>query len=199
MIALVVANQAADEEEATRTSEQIRRAQDELATQVDRLDTRMQALPTADDVSALDERLKRVEDDTAGIPDDLESLEGRVADLEGRVDEVERQIEANSADTGTDTNDSTAEDNARSSAPGALHPETREGRHVDAPRIGVAGLVGECFQRRSAGPLPTNPADGATGGLRLTGPSSGLAAGHLQGPKRSVTQVRTTSFPWCLH
>jgi hypothetical protein len=40
-------------------------------------------------------------------------------------------------------------------------------------------------------------ADSVTVGLRLTGSSSGrLAAGHLQGPKNSVSQVRTTSFPW---
>jgi len=31
-------------------------------------------------------------------------------------------------------------------------------------------------------------ADGASVGLRLTGPSFGLAAGHLQGPGMSVNQ-----------
>ena len=39
--------------------------------------------------------------------------------------------------------------------------------------------------------------DGVSGWTPLTaGPSTGLAAGHLQGPKNSVSQVRTTSFPW---
>src|SRR5918992_1073560 len=34
------------------------------------------------------------------------------------------------------------------------------------------------------------------GGLPHYGPSSDLTAGHLQGPNKTVTQARTTSFPW---
>ena len=34
-------------------------------------------------------------------------------------------------------------------------------------------------------------------GFRYAGPAcSDLAAGHLQGPAQTVTQRRTTSFPW---
>ena len=93
-IALVVANRAADDDEALRTTSQLRNAQEDLAARLDRLETRVQALPTADDVSAVDDRLQQVEDDVSGLPDQIERLGGRLDDLEGRVDEVERQIDA---------------------------------------------------------------------------------------------------------
>ncbi len=68
-------------------------------------------------------------------------------------------------------------------------------------------MVTRALEPGPEGPLPASTPDGATVGLRLTGSSessvrctefqlSGLAAGHLQGPVISVSQVRTTSFPW---
>ena len=77
-------------------------------------------------------------------------------------------------------------------------PRKRGAPLADAPRSSLLDVTA-AFSLRSVEPLPTNPADGASGGLRLAGPSTYLAAGHLQGPKRSVTQLRTTSFPWSLN
>ena len=82
--------------------------------------------------------------------------------------------------------------------------QTQEGRPSGRPssaacldQIGVDLTGAERPGRRdhSRPPLPTVPRlDSAR-----RGPASGLAAGHLQGPIMSVTQARTTSFPWSDH
>src|SRR3954454_6030248 len=41
---------------------------------------------------------------------------------------------------------------------------------------------------RPGGPLPDLHSDGALGWIPLGGPAAGLAASHLQGPEKSVTQ-----------
>ena len=83
----------------------------------------------------------------------------------------------------------TAEAQARRGPVFASRLLSDEGRPLGRARTsGKAGLIGGVTASRR--PLPaTTPTVPAQGGLRCTGPSSGrLAAGHLQGPRESVTQ-----------
>ena len=195
IIALLDTSDTDAEKRASDASDRASDAQRSLQEQdarIDALESRLDDLPQTADVSKLEDRLSAVEDDASEAAKDAKSADEKVADLEERVQTLEdagrrHRWRAVTPSLAADVGASPC--GIRPLKAGLqlrwMKPERRRGPPWGALPSACLDLIGVAHRAQNAppeGPLPASTPDGATVGLRLTGPRSGLAAGHLQGP-----------------